>query len=74
MLEAFRSHLLSWYALLVLLLVCGLYVPLQRLKLNRDLAFLGGRAQAVKSGFLGWYSMPHPWNMDVTFVRFELHL
>jgi hypothetical protein len=54
MLDAFRSYLLSWYSLFVLLVVCSLYVPLQRLKHNRDLAFLGGRAPAVKNGFLGW--------------------
>jgi hypothetical protein len=55
MLEELRSYLLSWYTLLVLLVVCSLYVPLQRLRLNRDIAFLGGQAPAVKNGFLGWY-------------------
>jgi hypothetical protein len=54
MLDAFRSYPLSWYSLLVLLLVCSLYVPLQRLKHIRDLTFLGGRAPGVKNGFLGW--------------------
>jgi hypothetical protein len=53
MIEALRSYLLSWYFLLVLLVVCGLYVPLQRLRLNRDIARLGGRAPPVTSGFLG---------------------
>lgn len=54
MLDAFRSYLLSWYSFFVLLVVCSLYVPLQRLKHNRDLVLLGGRAPAVKNGFLGW--------------------
>jgi hypothetical protein len=54
MLEVLRSYLVSWYALLVLLVACSLYVPLQRLKLNREIAILGGRAPAVKGGFFGW--------------------
>lgn len=54
MLDTFRSYLLSWYSLLVLLVICSLYVPLQRLRHNYDLTFLGGRAPAVKNGFLGW--------------------
>jgi hypothetical protein len=53
MLELLRSYLASWYTLLLLLVGCGLYVPLQRLKLNRDIAALGGRAPAVKGGFFG---------------------
>jgi hypothetical protein len=55
MLHALSSYLVSWYTLLVVLVVCGLYVPLRRLKLNRDIAFLGGRAPAVQGGFFGWY-------------------
>jgi hypothetical protein len=58
MLEALRSYLVSWYTPLVLLVVCSLYVPLQRLKLNRDIALLGGRAPAVKGGFFGWHRKP----------------
>jgi hypothetical protein len=54
MLEALSPYLGSWYTLLVILVVCCLYVPLQRLRINRDITFLGGRAPAVQGGFFGW--------------------
>jgi hypothetical protein len=54
MLHALSSYLVSRYTLLVVLVVGSLYVPLQRLKLNRDIASLGGRAPAVQGGFFGW--------------------
>lgn len=58
MLEVLRSLLVSWYTLLLLLVICSLYFPLQRLRLNREIAFLGGRASAVKGGFFGWHGKP----------------
>jgi hypothetical protein len=57
------SYLVSWYTLPVLLVACSLSVPLQRLRLNRDIAVLGGRAPAVKGGLFGWYLEPSVWYM-----------
>jgi hypothetical protein len=54
MLEALSPYLGSWYTLLVILAVCSLIVPLQRLRISRDISFLGGRAPAVQGGFFGW--------------------
>lgn len=58
MLEALKSYLVSWYIPLVFLGIGSLYVPFQWLRLNRDIALLGGRAPAVKGGFLGWCQKP----------------
>lgn len=49
MLEIF----LSKYAVLVFFIACILYLPVQRLRLNREVARLGGRAPLVEGGFLG---------------------
>ncbi len=53
MLDQFSHYLFSWYTLLAVVIILVLYLPLQRLKINRDIAGLGGRAPSIKTSPLG---------------------